>query len=77
MTALKTNMMQVRTQRERAVTPWAWDNVEDIADNKTNLDTGRVVVDDIEDVDKTKENSDEESHPSSNHLYSVYYRLCK
>ena len=34
----------------------------------TNLDTGRVVVDNIEDIDKTEENGDEETHPASNYL---------
>ena len=34
----------------------------------TNLDTGRVVVDNIEDIDKTEENGDEETHPPSNYL---------
>ena len=35
---------------------------------KSNLDTGWVVVDDIEDVDEAEEDGDEQAHPPRHNL---------
>ena len=38
-----------------------------------HLDAGRVVVDDVEDVDEAEEDCDQQAHPSSHNLVTAEY----